>query len=33
MSDGTTDRVEIDVKNYRSTSTTYALYQSWITGT
>ncbi|MEQ1736729.1 MAG: hypothetical protein ABL886_10070 [Rhodoglobus sp.] len=30
--DDTTDRVEIDVKNFRSTSCDYALYQSWITG-
>ena len=27
------DRVEIDIKNFRSTSTGYALYESWITGT
>ena len=31
--DSTADRVEIDVKNFRSTPITYALYQSWITGT
>jgi hypothetical protein len=29
----TSDRVEIDVKNFRSTPTKYALYESWITGT
>ncbi len=26
------DRVEIDIKNYRSTAVGYALYESWITG-
>jgi hypothetical protein len=27
------DRVEIDIKNFHSNPTGYALYQSWITGT
>jgi hypothetical protein len=26
------DRVEIDIKNFRSTSCGYSLYESWITG-
>ena len=26
------DRVEIDIKNFRSTPCGFALYQSWITG-
>ena len=30
--DGTVDRVEIDIKNFRSTPCGFALYQSWITG-
>jgi hypothetical protein len=33
VTDTTADRVEIDIKNFRSTPCDFALYQSWITGT